>query len=194
MAAWRSQVEPRGVVVVFPAKDRSPVEMAGVANRILDAGFNYAFVEPPAPLAARIAVGTAIAHDKSLGARQWLESGRPREPTITLLWFDDDDGEALELLRAQHPFMVQAAIVGAGSSATQRHILTNQHGELPVLEVPGPLDGAGQRDVIRFIDEVEHALLCRPALLEHDQDHRRRQGLPVRDCLSRDRPAAASGR
>jgi hypothetical protein len=166
VASWRSGVDPRGVVVVFPSGSPAPPEMADVANRLLDANLNHALVEPsPRPLALRVDVAALLAHDKGLGHRQRIERGAAKRPAMTVFWLDDRDvGGALEVLRARPPFRVQAAIVLTGPGAPRRHVIANDTAvPLRVLELPAPsgerLDEAAWTEILRFLAEVEHDLL-----------------------------------
>ncbi|WAS91325.1 hypothetical protein [Nannocystis punicea] len=165
VASWRSGVDPRGVVVVFPASSSMPPELAEVANRFLDAGLNHALVEPsPRPLALRVDVAAMIANDKGLGHRQRIEQGAARQAVMTVFMLDDRDvAEALAVLRARPPFGVQAAIVLTGSGAPRRHVIANDTAvPLRVLELPTPdeehLDEAAWAEILRFLDEVERDL------------------------------------
>lgn len=177
VASWRSDVDPRGVVVVFFAEEPGA---AGLANRILDAGFNHAFVEPAhRPLATRLAVAAALTNDKSLGQRQRMEQGHPRRPGITVFWLDGRGGGALEALRAAPPFRVQAAIVLTRAGPPRRHVFAGASGgELHVLEIVSPIDDAAWTEVVRFLDEIE----------------RRQASMPLRSLMAPPRPISMQSR
>jgi hypothetical protein len=165
MTSWRSDVTPRGVMIVVPADDARADALTDLATRTLDAGFNHALVDSTEPLAARVAVAAGIANDKSLGARQWYERSDPRQPTLTVLWLDvADRGEALAVLRDRPPYMVQAAIVTTRGNAPLRSELPGDPGPLRVLELPAPHgrpDDAAWAEALRFIADVERDVLGR---------------------------------
>lgn len=133
---WRSEVDPRGVIVVFSPRDAA---YADLANRVLAEGFNHSFVESTdAPLAARVEFAATIANDKMLGGRQWLERAELRQPTITVLWFDAGEREAARTLLREHPpFRVAAAILVGGAGLSRRDaIALAGGGAIRVLEAP----------------------------------------------------------
>jgi hypothetical protein len=165
VSSWRSDATPRGVMIVVPADTARADDIADLANRTLDAGFNHALVDAATrPLAARVAVAADLANYKALGYRQWLERGDPRRPTLTVLWLDAPAGEALATLRERPPYMVQAAIVTTRGSAPQRSDLAGDPGTLRVLELPAPhgrLDDAAWAEALRFLADVERDVLGR---------------------------------
>lgn len=162
---WRSDVTPRGVILLVPAADVRPDVLDDLSQRTLDANFNVALVSPASePLAERIDVAAGLANDKSLGARQWYERGDPRQPTLTVLWLvTPDAAEALAALRDRPPFMVAAAIVTTRGGAPQRSDLPGDPGPLRALELPVPrgLDDAAWSEALRFIADVERDVLGR---------------------------------
>ncbi|MCB9706657.1 MAG: hypothetical protein H6711_32735 [Myxococcales bacterium] len=168
MAAWRSEVDARGVVVVVPPEGTSAAEIGGLANRILDAGFNHAYVEgSERPLALRIAVASMLAGEKLLGHRQRMEQGRPSKPTITALWLDERGPDrAIEVLRAQPPPRVQAVIVLTKGGASQRSTIAGPAGEIRVLKLAAPADGpiseAAWAEALGFLAAVERDLVGGP--------------------------------
>lgn len=155
---WRSEVDPRGVIVVFSPRDAT---YADLANRVLAEGFNHSFVESTnAPLAARVEFAATIANDKSLGGRQWLERAELRQPTITVLWFDAGEREAARTLLREHPpFRVAAAILVGGTGLSSRDAIALEGGgEIRVLEAQGPVNDALWAEVREFLAEVERDL------------------------------------
>jgi hypothetical protein len=164
VTSWRSDATPRGVMIVVPADTARAEDIADLANKTLDAGFNHALVDAAMqPLAARIDVAAGVVNDKALGYRQWLERGDPRQPVLTVLWVDAPAGAALAALRERPPFMVQAAIVTTRGTAPQRSDLPGDPGTLRVLELPVPhgLDDAAWAEALRFIADVERDVLGR---------------------------------
>lgn len=162
IAAWRADVDARGVLVVLPRPGASAAELAALANRSLDVGFNHAHVEATErPLALQIKVASILAADKMLGHRQRLEQGRTQRPGITALWLDDHGpGRALNLLRAALPHGVHAAIVVTREGPPRRRMLLRAAASaLHVLEIAAPagvpVDDATWAEVSRFLDEVE---------------------------------------
>lgn len=162
---WRSDVTPRGVMLVVPADTTPPAALADLAQKTLDANFNFAFVFPAsAPLAERIDVAAGLANDKSLGARQWYERRDARRPTLTVLWLVGPDADAaLAALRDRPPFMVPAAIVTTRAGAPRRSELPGDRGTLRVLELPVPhgLDAAAWAEAMSFIADLERDVLRR---------------------------------
>lgn len=166
LTSWRSDVIPRGVLIVVPADDARADAIADLATRTLDAGFNHALVDGATrPLAARIAVAAGIANDKALGYRQWYERDDPRRSTLTVLWLDAPDlADALPALRERPPLRVQAAIVTTRGGTPQRSDLAGDPGTLRVLELPAPpgrLDDAAWAEALRFLANVERDALGR---------------------------------
>lgn len=163
-ASWRSDVDPRGAVIVFSG-DAS--ESAIIANRVLDAGFNVAVVESASrSIAHRLEVAATITNDKSLSQRQRLEQGRPRQPAVNVFWLDASEGEGvIDLLRAQPPFRVHAAVVLTREGPPRRLAFASESaGEIRVLAVPAPLDDAAWMEILRFVEDVVQDLLGeRPA-------------------------------
>lgn len=165
IAAWRSNIDARGVLVVVPRAGATTEEIAELAHRSLDAGFNHSHVEATEqPLAVQVEVASMVANDKRLGYRQRLEEGRAMSPAITALWLDDrGSGRALDLLRGELPNGVNAAIVVTGEGPPRRRTLLRPSDlALHVLEIAAPagvlVDDATWAEVLRFLGEVERSV------------------------------------
>jgi hypothetical protein len=180
VASWRSDVDPRGVVVVFFAEEPGAAGLAkSHPRRGASIMHSSSLLTARSPPASRVAA--ALTNDKSLGQRAADGTGATRDgPASPCSWLDGRGGRGPR--GAARSPAVSASRLRSCSHERVRRAGTcsraHRGGELHVLEIVSPIDDAAWTEVVRFLDEIE----------------RRQASMPLRSLMAPPRPISMQSR